>query len=257
MGSISTLILLDIDDVRGRVLPAVRAWVAGGEPADWWAEALRQAGERGPDPADRAAWAAILWPEPADVSDAGGSRLIPLPGRDLGEDTRSAVEVAMITATVGDGLAFGNSSWLSLDLLDEFDSVLAPAPDPGSRIAAMLDRFDNGLRHVQSGTGGYGEGLRGALDAAEVAELDDELTARASAPASGSVDDLRDAMDAIGADFEHVRQMRTTLLALHSMAHRARRHRSGLLHGRDLALRGLGQWHHGVFHRHPSTDPGH
>jgi hypothetical protein len=138
VSSVSTLFLLDIGDVRRRVLPTVRAWVAGGEPAGWWADALRRAGERGPDPADRAAWAAILRPQPADGSGAGGGCLIALPDRDLGEDTRCAVEVAMITATVGDGLAFGNSSWLSLDLLDEFDSVLDPAAGPGSWIAALL-----------------------------------------------------------------------------------------------------------------------
>jgi hypothetical protein len=256
VGSVSTLFLLDVGDVRGRVLPAIRVWVAGGEPVDWWADALGRADMPGPDPVDRASWVAMLQPDLAGVSDAGGGGLIAVPGQELTEDTRSAAEIAMITATVGDGLVFGNSRWLSIDLLDETDRVLDPVPDPGSRIAAMLDRFDNGLRHVQGGGGGYGEGLRGVLDVGEVVELDDELTARGSAPANGSVQDLSDAMTAISAEFEHVREMRATLLALHSMARRARRHGLGLLHGRDLVLRGLGEWHHGVFHRHPLDRPG-
>src|SRR5688572_20522521 len=122
----STLFLLDTTDLRRRVLPTLRDWVAGGDPAAWWLDLLSrdQPCRREPDPGDRAAWPAMLDPtrQPAAVHPADGS-LIPLPDRELAEDTRSAIELAVLTATVGDGLAFGNTRWLALDLLDEVEPV--------------------------------------------------------------------------------------------------------------------------------------
>jgi hypothetical protein len=53
--------------------------------------------------------------QPAAVHPADGS-LIPLPDRELAADARSAVELAVPTATVGDGLAVGNTRWPVLDL---------------------------------------------------------------------------------------------------------------------------------------------
>jgi len=60
---------------------------------------------------------------------ADGS-LIPLPDRELAADARSAIELAVPTATVGDGLAIGNTRWLAPDLLDELE--------PGTRSGPCL-----------------------------------------------------------------------------------------------------------------------
>ncbi len=212
MGSVSTLLLLNPGLLRGRVPAALRAWACDGE--------------------------------------AGAGSLVPRPDRAFDEETLDAAEAAVLAATVGDGLALGNSRWLTLDLLDEYDPVLDPMPAAGSRIAALLDELDRNLMHLNHGSGGFGEGLRGAAGPVMVADLDDELAAHGSRPVTGTVHDFRDAMDAVPAQPSVLLESRQTLIALHSMAHLARTHGLGLLHGRDLALRTTGTWTAGVFRRH-------
>ena len=189
---------------------------------------------------------------PAGQRGAGGPGddcLVPVPDRRLDDATLAAVEIAVTSATVGDGLAFGNSTWLTIDLVDEFDPVLEPLPAPGSAAATLIDRLDTSLLHLNEGSGGFGEGLRGALDAAAVAVLDDELAGHGSRPADGSVGEIRAAINAVPVEPSNLWQPRRSLIALHSMAHLARRHGLGLLHGRDLNIDHVGTWQAGVLHR--------
>jgi len=64
---------------------------------------------------------------------ADGS-LIPLPDRELAADARSAIELAVPTATVGDGLAIGNTRWLAPDLLDELEPGTRSGRRSGCRV---------------------------------------------------------------------------------------------------------------------------
>ena len=232
MGAASTFLLLDFDEVHGRVASALRAWIAGGELASWWTEAIATARRSGPDPSDRTQ----RWSD---------GRPLPVPERHLGEETQSAIELALLTATVGDGLAFGNARWIGIDLLDEYDRVLDPLP--GSRLAAIIDQLDTNLLYANHGDGGFGEGVRGMLEPVVTAELDDALAAHGSRPVIGSAWDFRDAMCTIPAEPPNLCQPRWTLMALHSMAHLARQRNLGLLYGRDLAIGHRGTWHTGVF----------
>jgi hypothetical protein len=232
VGSVSTLLLLHPGQLHGRVLPALQARVPGGDAAAWWP--------------------AQLWParRPDGVPSPGAGSLKLGPDRAFDEETLDAVEAAVLTATVGDGLAFGNSTWLTIDLLDEYEPVLDPAPAAGSRIAALLEELDRNLMHLNHGSGGYGEGLRGAASPAMTADLDDELAAHGSRPVAGPARDISDAMNAVPAEPSTLVESRRTLIALHSMARLARAQGLGLLHGRDLALDAAGTWTAGVFRRH-------
>lgn len=195
-------------------------------------------------------------PGPHDQEPAtGDDGLLPLPDRGLGEETRGSAEIAVMTATVGDGLAFGNSVWLSIDLMDEFDGALDSLPCHGSAVAARIRQLDESLLHLNHGSGGFGEGLRGALGVAAAAALDDELTAHGSRPAEGPVQSIRAELDANRHEPARPWQPRTTLIALHSMAHLARSRDCGLLHGRDLETGQLGIWQAGVLYRHPNSKP--
>jgi hypothetical protein len=106
MGSASALLLLSPGQLRGRVLPALRAWAAGGEVAAWWSAALRPARRPGPDPADRMAWPVLREAgRPDAVPGPGAGSLVPRPDRALDEKTPDAVGAAVLTATADDGLA--------------------------------------------------------------------------------------------------------------------------------------------------------
>ena len=236
MGAVSTLLLLDGDAVRDRVGPALRAWIAGDEPAGWWLESLRDRARALPDPADREAWSGLA---PRD-----DDHLIPDPARSLSERTRDAFEVALVTAAAGDALAFGNARWLGLDLLDDLEPVLDPGPAPGSTVASLIERLDTNLLHLNHGSGGFGEGLRGWLDAGEVHELAHALSAHGSHPVDGPVENIRAAID-------RTDPPRQTAVALHGMAQLADRGGRALLHGRDLAIDHLGTWDRGVLRRDP------
>ena len=252
MGAVSTLFLLDVGMLRGRVLPTLRRWISTGATDAWWTDALHRTQAPAPVPADRAAWQAG---EPGGPGWSSGrpTDLLPEPRRTLDEDTLRALEVAVLAATVGDGLAFGNARWLSVDLVDPDDGVLDEAPAAGSQLLDLIERLDDGLQHLRLSTGGYGEGLRGALDEAGTAELDRELAALGSLPADGGPPQIRGAMAARPAEPAHRQAARTTLLGVHSMAHRASLLGLGLLHGRDLTLDGMGSWQSGVFLRDPGA----
>jgi hypothetical protein len=218
MGLRSEFVMLDFKDLNGRVWPAVRDWLAWGQVAGWWAEALRRAGCHGPEPADRDAWPAMLRP-PMIQPPRLYPRLLPLPDRELDESTRGAIEVAVGTAIVGEGLRWGGINWLAGDVEDRL-----PA---GTRVLAVLDELNNGWKHVRAGV----EGVRGVLDPVEVVALDGELVALGSHPFLGSVAQIRDATDRFERwDSAH------SLFCLHAMLRVAGERGLGLLNGRGLRI---------------------
>jgi hypothetical protein len=246
VGFSTLLLMVDMQALRTRVLPAVREWVIDGVVADWWSVALR---------ANRIdALGRVEYPLAADLDAADSWMDIfdPMVGlRDVLDDDllRCALEIAITSATVGDFVGFGKA-YLAWDLLpDETDPVqaLLPRPAPGDRVVELVKRLDEGLAHLRPSDGGYGEGIRGMLYVADTAALDDELTAHGSTAVVGTTDQIRNAVSSASSDI--TTRGRSTLVAVHAMAHRARVLRLGLLHGRDLHTSHLGSWDAGRFRR--------
>jgi hypothetical protein len=249
VGAASMLLMVDMHVFRARVLPALREWVVRGVVADWWQQALL---------ANRIARLDRVEYPLADHLDAAATSIgifDPLVGlnpaleADLDWSIRRAVEIAVTSATTGDGIAFGNAVWIRDDLLDLDEPLLNPPPQPEDRITAIIEHLDQGLIHMQSGGGGFSEGYCGMLDAADTACLDDDLTARGSTAVAGTATEIRTAFDAVRSTPPFQRAP-ATLLAVHGMAHRARRHGFGLLHGRDLDVDHLGEWKSGILFHH-------
>jgi hypothetical protein len=233
MGATSTILLLDID-AHGRVAEALRDWSEHGVVAPLWADALTRAGERRPAARDRA-------------NVRAGTGHLPLVDGSLDEDTRGAIEVLVLEATRGDGVAIGNARSIVVDAEDAIPALEGTweasmdGRAPASRLGQLLLALDGGLRLFNRGDGGFGEGLCGMLDSSDTSALVALLErAGRSAPHVASCVEIRERMAHDDAP---------CLFAVHAMARLAVSHGLGMLHGRDLRLAHLGAWRAGVFSR--------
>lgn len=156
MGAISTLLFVDVAALTTRVVPALLAWVETAELARFWHEALVLEHRPPPAAADRAVLqAAFLDREQTRLP--GG---LVVPGASLQEETRGALEIAVLTASRGDGLAIGNATWLTIDAAAAlpgergrtFDEILAGA-DPPAGLGTLLHALDQGASGYAVGAG--------------------------------------------------------------------------------------------------------
>lgn len=255
MGATSTLLTFDMVALHERVLPGLRDWIIDGVVVDWWREALLANGITRVDPIHYELAPFVegcdSWMDIFDPVDGLAPAL---------DDwyTSIAFEIAVVSAAAGDGLMLGRS--VPLDFLLDHElwgpqPILTPPAEPGDELTALVERLEDGLSHLRKGGGGWGEGLRGMLDAAQTAALDDALSAHGSRPVDGTMSEIGAAFCALDNARYRARRDASLLLALHSMARRARRDGQGLLLGRDLDDMHLGTWEHGVLHRHPGAPP--
>ncbi len=250
MGALSAFVFLDVDHLAEAVVPSVRAWAEGGALAPFWQDVLRVAHRSPPAESDRAVLAAAF-EDPRSPRLPGG---LVVPKAPLEEPTRDAIELAVLCSARGEGIAWRNARSLTIDgeaalpelLAGLFDAVLARRPAP-TELGALLLSLDQGALTLARADGGFGEGLRGWLDANETAKLARRLAtevpcARADHPIS-LLDELHDG------DAPRLEDATRTLVLLQRTATLAARDGLGLLHGRDLALSPWGEWERGVFRR--------
>lgn len=189
-----------------------------------------------------------LWREAASLARALGGdaselgRALDALSRGEGSDARldettvhTTLQRLLASCTL-DAVAFGNAKSLALTMeLCELDAVL------GADVLRLVGTLDAGLvRPWAPGGGGYGEGLRGALDREGCRRVSEALS---------RLDLDRGAMDPAGvletAGDDDARPLRI----LAAMARRAVSHDASLVHGRDLPLDHVGRWERGVFRR--------
>ena len=191
--------------------------------------------------------AALLARTPTELEGAEQAELeraLSALARNAGSDARiseasvDAVLERLLAASAGDGVAFGNAKSLVL-ALDHAE--LEIDDDTG----LLIHELDEGLmRPWAPGSGGYGEGLRGALEPEACRRLAESLgrlgldrgaVGCAAIRETAGEDDLR------------------PIRILAGMARHAVEAGTGLLHGRDLPLARIGRWERGVFRRAPDA----
>ncbi|MBX7194626.1 MAG: hypothetical protein K1X94_21405 [Sandaracinaceae bacterium] len=153
----------------------------------------------------------------------------------LSEASVDAVLKRLLAASVGDGVAFGNAKSLVLTL-EQAGLELDAESEHSIRV------LDDGLtRPWATGSGGFGEGLRGALEPGACRHLAGALGRLGLDRGGIGGAAIRDA-----AGDDDLRPLRILV----GMARSAGEAGTGLVHGRDLPLDGIGRWHRGVFRRH-------
>lgn len=152
----------------------------------------------------------------------------------IDEASVDAVLKRLLAASCGDGVAFGNAKSLVL-ALEQAELELDAESEHAIR---MLD--DGLTRPWATGSGGFGEGLRGALEPAACRQLAEALGRLGLDRGGIGGAAIRDT-----AGDDDLRPLRI----LAGMARSAGEAGAGLLHGRDLPLDGIGRWERGVFRR--------
>ncbi|WP_204007802.1 hypothetical protein [Virgisporangium aurantiacum] len=257
MGYSTVLFMLDMNALATRVLPALRDWVVDSVVADWWQDALC-VNRVGTLPALDYLFAADLDAagDPAVLLDPVGLHLA-IDDHPDAYTLRVGIEVAVLSAATGEAFCFTKGN-LTHDLADPEVSgapyMLTPPPRPGDRLTDLIARLDGNLVHLRHSGGGWGEGLRGMLDAAATADLDDALAAHGSTPATGTAAQVLAACDAV--DYlDGWRRDSALALAVQSVARQARGLGHGLLNVRDPRSQHLGSWANGILQRATSPQP--